>query len=1562
MNRDLAMSKFDARFAYENRNLRLITDEATSKFVMTNEKGPQRIDVWVFNSNLGSWVVGDIYGTTIGVATIDSHLVLFTHGLFRVEDPETHQGRYEMRDRIYRVDFDDEDSDGMFVRAYELFVGNLGFDLQHPIETLPFYETEDIQKVYWTDGINQPRMINIMADYSNYTETSFDFAQQITGHETISVEREDNTNGLFPSGTIQYAFTYYKQYGQESSVAAVSFLAYIADEDRGSAHDETVACSFKLTLRNLSYDFDGVRIYSIIRTSLNATPIVKRVADVPISTGREYAGGSYRDTTLGIAGYTDNNNVGEDVESTYLLYVGAKEITCETLTQKDNTAFYGNIEEKHSHVEDDLRNQLKVGSGGVWNLEWANDKTISMPNTRGKYEWSSQLNKNADAIRFFQYREVYRFGVQLQDKFGNWSDVIRIESGDSNNANDFEQTLAPESDVKDRVVTGTDVFKGNYSGLKRRCASFGGTLDISDMGDLLGDYVAIRPVVVYPEFQDRNVLAQGILTPTVYNLDDRVNNGIYGQMSWFSRPIVSDYMLCPDSISNIREPNQITDLSTLEVRHYQPLPPVNRYVEEDDSASLVKWYFGGNAELLCNFEGYKNGTNIGKTIDYTFWANVHPFQERLSTASGVEQPEPTRQERARQLRSEFFVDQSVETFHSPDVEFTDNFANMDMDGMKMRIVGVVPMTYRNEGVYMAADKVSEDNYFHVPNRYMQRGGYSASNYSFRQMTEFGGVQGNFENASFTASNAKSIMFDSGHLFDVQEGDEVSTGFWGTNKIYPWHTKTMTAEPSDTHDDEYKICDRQVGYSPFGSDFDGTPKSTFLKKIYDTIKYSYDTLYFDDELDMPIDTPSYFNTVDGGMVNLDVDGTQKVFDFNVDKTVVPNVRKESTTELKYVNGFLYPGQGLLSVTHDGSTREKYGTSCIFSSEALTMRYRGTSSLVMHLPSVYNSSTSKKMSTSLPKYGDYWNNAVIYDSGTPREKSRQILWREDLGLIHQATYVTQRSKTWNSSMSYLWDEGCGGIQQDYIRSPFTLLSSNNYGFFYLAELYRDNVNSRFGGETEEALAANTWLPCGDAVPLRDVSGTLKTSVSVNWTQGDTYYQRYDNLHTYPYTEEDVNQIVDIVSFMCETRVNIDGRYDKNRGLDNNENTRPTNANRVNGVYGQDANYFRYRAIDHNRLVQSEYPMTVAWTKTKQAGEWVDVWTNVTLANTIEMDGAKGKVRALRRHFDDILAFQDTGVSRILFNEQQAVQTEAGVPLEIANSSKVTGRYYISPNLGCHNKWSIGTSPMGTYFFDDAHQDILFVNSERQIKSVGADKGFRSWAHEKADMAHMWGLGRWDNIRTLYDKRNGEMMFVTEDDALSFNEQLGAFTSFYDYGKTPFLETVQNHYVMMRSEGGYVNEEMLQPRTYLYEHNQGEYNDFFGTYQPFWTEMLCHSDGSDKDSSLLDKTWTNVSFQFDTFDDIQNTPSTRYKESEHFDVVDCETEYQSGSTAWTKRYPGIEKKFRMWHADLPRDGYTASNDGFTADRLRNPWLRIRLTKNTNLDKDYRSVLHSVTIGYLE
>ena len=302
MNRDMSVSAFNPEFAFENHNLRLATNEGNTMMSWVNERGPKEL---VLHIDTKPWATEEsddrntdsIVGTPIGTAVLNHKLVIFTVG----------------GSDSYIYVFKESDNPIWNLTGKLLYKGNLGFSTDYPIETLVSYESENIQKVYWTDNKNQPRVINIASamDYKTekYNDSSFDFVQELALKEEVYVTKLYGA-GEFPPGVIQYAFTYYNRYGQESNIFYTTPLQYISYVDRAGSPEEKIANCFKIQVNRVDKNFDYIRVYSILRTSKDATPVVKRVQDLEIKEDTMYLT------------FVDNGTIGETIDPTELLYKG----------------------------------------------------------------------------------------------------------------------------------------------------------------------------------------------------------------------------------------------------------------------------------------------------------------------------------------------------------------------------------------------------------------------------------------------------------------------------------------------------------------------------------------------------------------------------------------------------------------------------------------------------------------------------------------------------------------------------------------------------------------------------------------------------------------------------------------------------------------------------------------------------------------------------------------------------------------------------------------------------------------------------------------------------------------------------------------------------------------------------------------------------------------------------------------------------------------------------------------------------------------------------------------
>ena len=160
MNQDLSQSKFPNEFYFEGKNIRIVATDTQSTGSVTNAKGNSLIitipDVYInhidkqilYNDTVIEYTTDEINSLNnsleqviIGHSTNRNYIVLFT----------TDNNGF---DCIWTLSYD----------TFELtlkYVRNLNFNSEHLIQVINNFENEKIDKVYWVDGNNQMRYINL---------------------------------------------------------------------------------------------------------------------------------------------------------------------------------------------------------------------------------------------------------------------------------------------------------------------------------------------------------------------------------------------------------------------------------------------------------------------------------------------------------------------------------------------------------------------------------------------------------------------------------------------------------------------------------------------------------------------------------------------------------------------------------------------------------------------------------------------------------------------------------------------------------------------------------------------------------------------------------------------------------------------------------------------------------------------------------------------------------------------------------------------------------------------------------------------------------------------------------------------------------------------------------------------------------------------------------------------------------------------------------------------------------------------------------------------------------
>lgn len=1771
MNRDLSVSAFKEDFSFENMNLRLSTNEHNTLLSWVNERGPLEVTLYsssgesssggsssgdsTDSSNSSSGVeesgysaVSSLVGVAVGVAVIDHKLVVFT----------AESGVEGAADHIYVLRYDyssdgsggvrsdgvssssdgsngesssgvSSSSDGVRMIVEELFAGNLGLSTEWPLETLTYYESSLVEKVYWTDGINQPRIINIAGDKEKWKNSSsgvssrgvstcFDFVPAVGLKEQMTVVKNVDGGGLFAPGVIQYCFTYINKYGQQSNIVSTSALYYLTHNDRGASGEESVSCSFTITIKDVDQSFDYVRLYSIQRTSLDGEVVAKQLEDLEIAGGTADSDGN---VTLS---YVDNGTNGASVDATELFYVGGKEISAYTMAMKDNTLFLGNITEKNILMNDlqDYFDSIR-GSENLATVQFSNDtqeagkayteKVMQMDDASGKvYSNTFTLNSSQRQITTFKGGETYRMGIQFQKDTGEWLEPVWID--------DVKNEYYPKTYLGKNEA---DLVYGHYHLYWKKLVE-------ETLKDSSTDYSRlkrVRPVVVYPSIGDRSVLCQGVLNPTVFNIEDRVSSSPYSQASWFFRPymwsigtssskvetlpevtvddITADtkknnsstsgtgekpdcspdtyfadktrtcYVLVArvhtGSLENIlqtrtlerwcrykdsaeyqqeelvteafagaieleREDNDTTqlplyafvrysdyfkennvsdgstsgnkltylDLEEVAVTHklfeiYNSMKEKNGLLyylqpegstEEEAGTYTFKFYTDNNDD--DNYVYYEvKFTSMGEdglydvntaldsgssSVEFTHYNSIvnassckgdYQSVEIQGSYKEYDSPIANYIEKAKS-NTQFFVDQSIVTLNSPDLEFDTTVQKYSTDGLKLRIVGAIPLTANVSSHYITASTAMLETYHNESDKVKGFGiGEKNDNVVYKNISLYAGKR--------LVSN---YLWNDVIIKEApKETDKIKTlGDLPDYLIYPWQ---RTGSLNN---------DRRA---------ENEASSVLEEKIEATLSYSLATKYFDrDHINEYVDdigtdtglsdeelVKKYYSFAD-----IDVAATltenSEVMNYSLGKQRddTSNVNYYANIDKVLVNSHGYEIQvNPLSKNEDvngGSVDKKdEKTKNWLFTNPVWMRYKSTTHYAIALKAT--DTTSNESPIPILPYGE-----LDFTSSGSTKAYYTGKWSGTSGTTFWGDTNISFTQHGLKAGELFTDTDSDGEAQN---------TQHSYSYLWLGELYKD-VSNRFGGTSRNAVRANAWLPAGDAVNLQDGDGNEMDDVALFWTNGDTYYQRYDCLKTYPFASGDKNQLVEILSFMVESRVNLDGRWDKNRGQMNNTYINANNFNRMNDVYSQRDNFFNYSRLgveegssnggssnSSSNGVRSNsssgewsneilsYRNQAYYSKTKISGADVDLWTNVTLGSVLEFDGDKGALNAIRRLGNDLVAFQDTGISQILYNENVQVSTQNGVPIEIANSGKVQGVRYYADTVGCQNKWAMATTPQGIYFMDNINRNIYLFNGK--LTDLSTSMGMSTWTKQNMEWKNkIWNPVDFSNFVAYWDKQNQEVLFVSKETALAYSEKIGAFTSFYDYGGTPWFANLDSTGVWLHPDGS---------NTKVWQHQAGEYCNFFGQQKPYWMTLVGNPEPT------VDKIFTNLEFLASVDGEGGNDSNGRYNPLLPFDYLEAWNEYQHGitklGTLWghvnmthhsessngvsSNGVSSLKRKFRLWRCDVPRDnaevpdslGLPREKRRFL-DRMRNPWVYLKLMKEN--DTDARVEVHDVGMGY--
>ncbi len=583
INQDQSRSKHSFKYYFEGQHIRILATDTQSTGSVTNEKGNALVitvpSLTIEPSN--SRIVVDfgaaaelqnsiiVYTTTEIQDQIDAGLLPLTSTTQKIIGIIDNRSGIIIftsdglgMDCVWLVD--NVLSDNYSIQL--LYLRNLGFSINSPIQAFFNYENTKIEKVYWVDGLNQIRFLNTRHSIANGDiEEIIDIPSNtinFVGNFDISEPTIENVvyGGTHTAGKIQYAYNLYRINGSQTTISPLTDLVAldVGPTLGGGDLNEVVGATPIVKVDNIDPAYTHIKLYAIKYTSLNQIPQVSLIEDREIGESNSIT-------------YFDDGEIIENLTLEQFIFLGSDPIVPKHIESKYSRLFSANIEENNFDVSLDCRAysfltssttaivlnnvEIIVGSLGIpsptptvgGDFLYVNNLFTNIPDN---YD---AVNPNYDAYRFkksstiqggtgkyitynitptilaiddivdgrfFKGNEIYRIGIQFYNRLGQvsfpkWIADFKAPFFDFDTTyNTLEITLTTEFDTwladdnnfatEDDRPTGYKIIRANR-GLNDRTILYQGVLSpmmFQVKGDEAQDFAQFNTIAGREVFQD----------------------------------------------------------------------------------------------------------------------------------------------------------------------------------------------------------------------------------------------------------------------------------------------------------------------------------------------------------------------------------------------------------------------------------------------------------------------------------------------------------------------------------------------------------------------------------------------------------------------------------------------------------------------------------------------------------------------------------------------------------------------------------------------------------------------------------------------------------------------------------------------------------------------------------------------------------------------------------------------------------------------------------------------------------------------------------------------------
>ena len=1457
MMQDVAQSQFSNDFYFEGRNIRIVATDSQSTGSITNEKGNElvlTIPVPVIN-----------YSTKI--ITYGNNTLSYLNNEINYQYNSLSQSAFQIivghvitRNKLILFTTDNNGFDCIWAMNYEnysidlLYLRNLGFSINNPIQALNNFENEKIDKIYWVDSKYQLRFININHSVLNGDlEELIDIpANVINTVGTYQLNEPTiplvTSGGTHTAGRIQYAYNLYRKNSSQTKLSPFSKMVSLTNGALGGgALNSKVNTVPVVNINSIDKTYTNIKVYSIKYTSYHEAPAIYLINDSEIPSS-------------GNIQIFDDGSTISSISLEEFLFLGSDIVISKHINSKFNRLFQANYKEINFEIKKDFRaysftnssickvydnikkyepgditpvvngitgEERTIGSAFTDNYEDKKD-SINLDYDLYKFQFNGttyggegkyikyELNQSTvkdDNATYFKDEEIYRIAIQFYNKYGQLTLPQWIADFKSRNGN---------LDKKYNVLTTT--LKSDFYVWLNNSSNFQSDYDIP---------VGYKILVAERTQNDKTIVASGILGTMMFNHKSAKESFNIDELKQYSKedPKIPNLLL-----RNCNFDSDFGDTTPLfKCSHFNSLVhvgggpnPANEVTSPyygDRDASGKFWQFNPMIQMYSPEVLFNNNTSVSsglklkvkgalKNVYNASWSKELNLDDNSTTESKA-------------------YDGISPHYSSAIKEISGNpYSNLDT-GIIAHPGGSNPnvietnLFYRAYGDITVTDVYDLNNVIKIQNDLNTTSGSDPGDIY---------VKKNYSNKSI------QIKLDSTYsVLQISYNTSIDAGY--------------TTVPYDL-----KIC----------SDLNGENVLAELTNVTGNRTISM-TQSFTSSIGNTSRNFSYCVVINSAQ---ELRGNVNVQTRSTKPGTPADLRKSSTNNFFVVvpfsssfSNYFIPSSGITSydlygipeITEKGQDFTTYNND---------LNYRYSNSLQSCLTDGDSSYSND---------GDFGRRIVSINS----DNNKCI------------TFVTGP----NSPVAENWDR----LSLEQIASNSGITGDNNG---IIGELVKSNDEIYLGG----IYGGNSWED-KNRTNYVEIGNYQKILNSVNYinSPGDTYVQNFRFLRIVrkdtDVSNQGTKQYEEIVEFTTETTVDLKNRNDVSFGAwDSKFQIKDADYHKYNYVYSQPSDLIIRRNLDYNFKKAKNFDTNIIASKVKVAGEIIDSWTDVLQNEVITLDGKFGSINNLHSFKDEIFALQDNAVAFISIQPRVQVQGSDGIAVQLGTGNVLERYKYITTELGSKNKWSVVNSPTAFYFYDTINNN-LHICSGQDVNELSDLKGMHPYFVNNVNKQ----LINVDNpiirsgISSGYDYLNNEVFFTFLQDnksfTINFNDNSKTFVSMFDYLPSRYISRGDKFFAVPQDSKS------------IYKQYSGEYNKFFGQYYPSYVTLNVNPEYD------LDCVFDNVNFKSECYlNNIDQPDKTltgirAYSDYQDSNIGNTITPLLLG------RNNNLRRKFRDWNALVPR-----------------------------------------------